>query len=186
MNISVSDEHEVKRQKTCKDNRDVDEDNTTDGDREDLVVGMNSFQHPKPRSLVTSTSPFLLVRTRKLVEDLEAMIDPIETKSTPPPPLTKAEYQQTIKEMEKLCSIPSNISNERKRMLDKIEEFELEIEEINVWKKHEKQKKKLRLKDVPYSPKRCVYCGWVSKSCSSSNSNHSLKRHIEVKHQNKK
>ena len=59
-------------------------------------------------------------------------------------------------------------------------------EEINVWKKHEKQKKKLRLKDVPYSPKRCVYCGWVSKSRSSSNSNHSLKRHIEVKHQNKK
>ena len=61
-------------------------------------------------------------------------------------------------------------------------------EEINVWKKHEKQKKKLGLKDVnvPYSPKRCVYCGWVSKSRSLSNSSNSIKRHIKVKHQNKK
>ena len=61
-------------------------------------------------------------------------------------------------------------------------------EEINVWKKHEKQKKKLGLKDVnvPYSPKRCVYCGWVSKSRSLSNSSNSINRHIKVKHQSKK
>ena len=61
-------------------------------------------------------------------------------------------------------------------------------EEINVWKKHEKQKKKLGLKDVnvPYSPKRCVYCGWVSKSRSLSNSSNSINRHIKVKHQGKK
>ena len=212
---------------------------------------------------------FLSVRTRELVEELEAMTGgPIKAE---PIMRTEADYQHAFKEMEEICSIiPKNLSNERKRIFDminddiKIVDKDLELEEyiedalnekdneeenigdemdeknkeeeeevdphstngwcdndldnmknnelkleedneevvphtskrcvndldkeegINVWKKHEKQKKKLRLKDVPYSPKRCVYCGWVSKSRSSSNSNHSLKRHIEVKHQNKK
>ena len=327
--LSVSDEeHKVKCQQNSneiednqnednitdipeiKDNQD--DDNTTNGDRKELVVGMNSFQHSKhndndvntivspgdnkdsnTRSLVTSTvlikeelhinnddedasssflnknidNNFLSVRTRKLVEELEAMTGgPIKAK---PIMKTEADYEHAFKEMEKICSIiPKNLSNERKRILDKInddikivdkelelEEYiedalnekdneeenignemdvknkeeevdphstndldnmkdnELELEEdneevdpphtskpcvndldkkkkINVWKKHEKQKKKnkLGLKDVPYSPspKRCVYCGWVSKSRSRSNCSHSIKRHIEVKHQNKK
>ena len=331
--VSVSDEeHKVKCQQNSneiednqnednitdipeiKDNQD--DDNTTNGDRKELVVGMNSFQHSKhndndvntivspgdnkdsnTRSLVTSTvlikeelpinnddeaasssflnknidNNFLSVTTRKLVEELEAMTGgPIKAE---PIMRTEADYQHAFKEMEKICSIiPKNLSNERKRIFDminddiKIVDKDLELEEyiedalnekdneeenigdemdeknkeeeeevaphstngwcdndldnmknnelkleedneevvphtskrcvndldkeegINVWKKHEKQKNKLGLKDVdvPYSPKRCVYCGWVSKSRSRSNSSHSINRHIKVKHQSKK
>ena len=194
--VSVSDEeHKVKCQQNSneiednqnednitdipeiKDNQD--DDNTTNGDRKELVVGMNSFQHSKhndndvntivspgdnkdsnTRSLVTSTvlikeelqinnddedasssflnknidNNFLSVRTRKLVEELEAMTGgPIKAE---PIMRTEADYQHAFKEMEKICSIiPKNLSNERKRIFDminddiKIVDKDLELEE---------------------------------------------------------
>ena len=129
-----------------EDNQDDDVDNTTNGDREEFVVGMNSFQH-------------------KLMKDIKTLRELRETLSS---------------ETNKIWADP-NTSKICDNDLDK-------EEEINVWKKHKKQKNKLRLKnvDVAYSPKRCVYCGWFSKSRSLSNSSHSLNRHIQVKHQNKK
>ena len=129
-----------------EDNQDDDVDNTTNGDREEFVVGMNSFQH-------------------KLMKDIKTLRELRETLSS---------------ETNKIWADP-HTSKLCDNDLDK-------EEEINVWKKHKKQKNKLRLKnvDVAYSPKRCVYCGWFSKSRSLSNSSHSLNRHIQVKHQNKK
>ena len=155
-------------QETDKDNRDVDmdehnktnipeiEDNQDDDeDREEFVVGVNSFQH-------------------KLMKDIKTLRELRETLSS-----------ETNKIWTELINNEEVDPHSPKQCVNDLDNGDKE-EEINVWKKHEKQKKKLRLKDVPYSPKRCVYCGWVSKSRSSSNSNHSLKRHIEVKHQNKK
>ena len=243
-----------------EDNQDDDvDDNTTDGDKEEFVVGMNSFQH-KPND---DNEEDIGDRLKKLMEDMKTfttlssetnriwveLIDydlkleeNIETKDDDDVNDDDEELEEDIsnrliklmKDMETITNLSSEtnriwtelIDNEevdphspkRLRINDLDNELELKEdiedklyekdneevdphspkqcvndldngdkeEEINVWKKHEKQKKKLRLKDVPYSPKRCVYCGWVSKSRSSSNSNHSLKRHIEVKHQNKK
>ena len=158
------DDNDNEWQKTVKDNRDVntDEDNTTDipeiednqdddvdnttnGDREEFVVGMNSFQH-------------------KLMKDIKTLRELRETLSS---------------ETNKIWADPHT-----SKLCDN--DLDKEEEKINVWKKHKKQKNKLGLKDVPYSPKRCVYCGWFSKSRSRSNYSHSLNRHIQVKHQNKK
>ena len=152
-------------QETDKDNRDVDtdehnktnipenEDNQDDDeDREEFVVGVNSFQH-------------------KLMKDIKTLRELRETLSSE----TNKIWTELINNEEVDPHSPKRCVND----LDK-------KKKINVWKKHEKQKNKLGLKDVPYSFKPCVYCGWFSKSRSRSNYLHSIKRHIEVKHQNKK
>ena len=224
-----------------EDNQDNDvDDNITDGNKEEFVVGMNSFQH-KPND---DNEEDIGDRLKKLMEDMKTLTtlssetnricvelidydmkmddlklkenigDKIDEKNNklelevdPHSMVVNDDDEELeedisnrlirlMKDMETITSLSSEtnriwtelIDNEEvdphspKRCVNDLDKKK----KINVWKKHEKQKNKLGLKDVPYSFKPCVYCGWFSKSRSHSNYLHSIKRHIEVKHQNKK
>ena len=204
-----------------EDNQDDDvDDNTTDGDKEEFVVGMNSFQH-KPND---DNEEDIGDRLKKLMKDMKTLTtlssetnriwvelidydlkleENIETKDDDDVNDDDEELEEDIsnrliklmKDMETITNLSSETNRIWTELIDNEEvdphspkrrgnnlDNELELKEDIEDKLYEKDNEEVNI----HPSKRCVHCGWVSKSRSLSNSSHSIKRHIKVKHQNKK
>ena len=219
-------------------------DNTTDGDKEELDVGMNSFQH-KPNNVndKDDNEEDITDRLKKLMEDMKTLttlssetnricvelidydmkMDDLKLKENIGDEIdeknNKLELEddphfvvdnddneeleedisnrliKLMKDMETITNLSSETNRIWTELIDNEEvdphspkrrgnnlDNELELKEDIEDKLYEKDNEEVNI----HPSKRCVHCGWVSKSRSLSNSSNSIKRHIKVKHQNKK
>ena len=219
-------------------------DNTTDGDKEEFEVGMNSFQHkPNNDNDKDDNEEDITDRLKKLMEDMKTLttlssetnricvelidydmkMDDLKLKENIGDKIdeknNKLELEddphfvvdnddneeleedisnrliKLMKDMETITNLSSETNRIWTELIDNEEvaphspkrrgnnlDNELELKEDIEDKLYEKDNEEVNI----HPSKRCVHCGWVSKSRSLSNSSHSIKRHIKVKHQNKK